>query len=438
VAAGFGLLEQGVQGLGNAFAGGAAKADDASTVFFNPAGLTRLPGTQVQMAVHIIMPSTRFDNGGATLNAAFGMGEQTSATLSGGNGGDAGEVGVVPNFYYAQQLTERLHLGLGVNVPFGLSTKYKNGWVGRYHALESELQTININPSLAFKMHPGLSIGMGLNVQYIRARLTNAIDQSGLCLGLAASRRIPGALCAKAGLVTPGSTATDAEAELDDATDISLGYNVGVLLTPLPSTRFGIHYRSHIRHELEGKATFKRVNATFAGATGLLVKQDLNAKITLPESVSFSVYHQFHTQWAGMVDISWTRWSRFDQLVVKFDGGQPTLAQPQNWDDSWRYALGVSYTPDAHWTFRLGTAYDETPIPNAALRTPRIPGADRYWISAGVSYDYADTVGVDIGYAHLFVDDANINNTEVSTGHVLTGTYRADANIFSAQLRYQF
>jgi long-chain fatty acid transport protein len=118
-AAGFALFEQSVQGLGNAFAGGAASADDASTVFFNPAGLTRLPGRQAQMAVHLIVPSIQLKNAGVTLNRASTAGLQTPGNLMGGNGGDAGAVGVVPNFYYAHQLTARLHAGLGVNAPFG-------------------------------------------------------------------------------------------------------------------------------------------------------------------------------------------------------------------------------------------------------------------------------------------------------------------------------
>ncbi|MDH3600615.1 MAG: outer membrane protein transport protein, partial [Candidatus Tectomicrobia bacterium] len=272
-AAGFAILEQSVKGLGGAFAGGAAIAEDASTVFFNPAGLTRLRGVQTEAALHIIIPSFRFKNQGSALNGALTGGVPMPGTLSGGNGGDAGEVGAVPNVYYAHQLTDRLHVGLGVNVPFGLSNEYRDGWVGRYHALRSELSAINVNPSLAFKATSFLSIGAGLNIQYVKARLTSAIDQSALCLGLAARGRVPSTLCASAGLVTPGNVATDAEIDLDDATDISLGYNVGVLFTPTSSMRFGVHFRSAIRHELEGDAKFDRVNTTLSNTTGLLVDQ---------------------------------------------------------------------------------------------------------------------------------------------------------------------
>jgi long-chain fatty acid transport protein len=437
-AAGFAILEQSVKGLGHAFAGRAAIAEDASTIFFNPAGLTRLPGMRLEAAANIIIPSAKFDNEGSALNAAFTGGMPTAGTLMGGDGGDAGEVGLIPNLYYAHQITQRLYAGLGINAPFGLTNDYREGWVGRYHALKSELLTINVNPTLAVKLNPTISVGAGVNIQYIKARLTNAIDQSGVCLGLAAGSRVPEALCASAGLVSPGNPATDAEIDLDDATDTSVGYNIGVLLTPVESTRFGVHYRSEIRHELEAKATFNRVNAVFSEATGLLVNQDAKAKVTLPESLSMSVYHQINAQWGVMADITWTRWSRFDELVIEFEGTQPTQVQPQNWDDSFMYSVGVRYTPNDRWTLRVGLAYDETPIPSAEDRNPRIPGNDRFWMALGASYQVADKISIDMGYAHLFIEDIEINNTEVSTGHVLTGRYEAAVNIFSAQVSYHF
>lgn len=437
-AAGFAINEQSVKGLGSAFASGAALAEDASTVFFNPAGLTRLRGIRAEAAAHIIVPSAKFTNQGSALNSAFTGGMRVPGTLSGGDGGDAGDVALVPNIYYAHELTDRLYAGLGVNAPFGLKTEYDDGWVGRYHALTSELQTINVNPSLAFKVNQYISIGAGLNIQYIDARLTSAIDQSVACLGLVAAGTVPSALCAGTGLMTPGNVATDANVDIDDATDISFGYNVGVLITLARSTRFGIHFRSKIRHKLEGAAEFSNVNTAFSDATGLFVNQDATATITLPETVSISAYQQLTAQWSVLLDITWTNWSRFDELVVNFEGGQPPLVQPQNWDDSFRYALGVQYTPSLHWTFRTGVAYDETPVPNAEDRNPRIPDEDRFWIAVGASYQFSDRLSFDVGYAHLFFKDPDINNTDVSTGHILTGEYDADANIFSAQLSYRF
>ena len=150
--AGFALIEQGVSGLGNAFAGNSASAEDASTIYFNPAGLTRLSGTQYNVGAHVIAPSAKFRDRGSSINPALG-----GSTLFGGTGGDGGERGVAPNFYYARDLTGDIRFGLGVNAPFGLATKYNDGWRGRYHAIKSELITVNINPAIAFKATDQLS-----------------------------------------------------------------------------------------------------------------------------------------------------------------------------------------------------------------------------------------------------------------------------------------
>lgn len=166
--AGFALIEQGVKGLGNAYAGGAASADDATTIFFNPAGMTRLDGNQVVAGVHLIMPYANFENEGST--------HVSGAPLRGDDDGNGVNSKLVPNFYYSRKVSDRFSVGIGVNSPFGLATEYDKGWVGRYHAIKSDLLTININPSAAYKVTDKLSIGAGFNVQYLNAELSNAVD----------------------------------------------------------------------------------------------------------------------------------------------------------------------------------------------------------------------------------------------------------------------
>jgi len=142
-AAGFALVEQNASGLGNAYAGQAASAQDASTIFFNPAGMTLLPDAQLVVAGHLIQPSAKF-------SGTF------SAPVGGGQGGDAGGLAFVPNLYFALPLTSSVSLGVGINAPFGLKTDYDAGWVGRFQALKSDLKTINVNPSIAWKLNrPG-------------------------------------------------------------------------------------------------------------------------------------------------------------------------------------------------------------------------------------------------------------------------------------------
>ncbi len=441
-AAGFALLEQSVKGLGAAFSNSAA-VEDASTVFFNPAGLTELRGTQIQAAGHVIAPSATFRDGGSALSAPPG------AALIGPNGGEAGVVALAPNLYLHHQIESwgngRAHFGFGINAPFALKTDSDEGWVGRYHALTSSVRTLNFTPSLSYELSDRLSIGAGASAQRIDARLTKAIDQSTVCLGLAGAGAVPGGAgtCVGLGLGVPAAAAADANSDLRGARDWSFGWNVGVLWKPWPSTRVGLHYRSKISHELEGDAVLSGVNPNLAavtvavpGVTGL-VNQAGTAKITLPESASLHVYHALNDRWAVHGDISWTRWSRFQELTVNFaDGTRST--DPQDWDNSLRYSGGVTFRPDSKWTLRAGLGFDESPIPSATRRTPRIPDEDRTWVSIGASYEWNDRWSVDAAFTHLFVDDPEVRNVETTTGHVLVGRYEAEVDMGAVQVIYRF
>src|SRR5262245_2719385 len=173
----FGLAEQSASGVGNAFAGGAAVAEDASTIYFNPAGMTRLPGRQVVGAIHAIKPNIEFNNTGSTLAPAQG--------LLGGNGGDAGNLAWVPNAYLSWQLNDRWFVGIGLNAPFGLKTEWEQNWVGRFHAIESEFKTINVNPSVAFKLTDQVSLGAGVSWQRAEATLTQAVNYAAVAAAAA-------------------------------------------------------------------------------------------------------------------------------------------------------------------------------------------------------------------------------------------------------------
>ncbi|MGH8487852.1 MAG: OmpP1/FadL family transporter [Gammaproteobacteria bacterium] len=217
--------------------------------------------------------------------------------------------------------------------------------------------------------------------------------------------------------------------------DWSFGYNVGVLLEPSKATRIGVHYRSHVEHEVGGEADFTVPVPAFAAAAGAFQDTGASTTLDLPDSVSLSAYHQLDDRLAVLGDITWTHWSRFDQIVVHFDNPrQPLVVTPQDWEDVFRYALGITYHPEGPVILRSGVAYDETPVPNARLRSPRIPDQDRVWLTFGATYRYSEAVSLDVGYAHLFIDDAGIDNTEVNTGHVLSGDFKGEIDIIAAQL----
>lgn len=425
--AGFALIEQSASGMGNAYAGSAASAEDASTVFFNPAGLTRLDGRQLVVAGHIVSTSADFSG-----SASDALGNP----VSGGDGGDAGDTALIPNLYYAMPLREDLVFGLGLNAPFGLKTEYDDGWVGRYHALTSEVMTLNINPSLGWQATPKLSLGAGVSAQYIEAELSQAIDQGSACYGnvisqggnLAAAQ----ASCDPLGLTPQGADAT-AEIEGDDW---SFGFNLGLLYEIQPGSRIGLAYRSRIKQDLKGDASFTNAHTLFT-SQGVFVPTDVSAGVTLPESASLSLSHELNDRWTLLADYTWTRWEHFDELRIEFDSNQPDAVTPENWSNSNRYSLGVNYRHNSAWLLRAGVAFDEEPIPDAQARTPRIPGNDRRWLAVGASYSPSRAMRVDVGYAHLFIDDTDIDHTSASAG-TITGEYDSAVDILSAQLVWNF
>lgn len=383
-AAGFALVEQNASGLGNAYAGQAASAQDASTIFFNPAGLTMLPDRQVVMAGHLIKPQAEFTG---------------SSTQGGGDGGDAGGLAIVPNAYIAYRLTPDVHVGVGMNAPFGLKTEYDSTWAGRTQAIKSELKIINLNPTLAWKASETLSLGGGLSIQYAEAILSNSANGAGVA-------------------TVKGD-------------DFGWGFNVGLLWQPAAATRIGLTYRSEVDYTLKGDVEFSVATSANGAVT---------AATTLPDSASLSLFQKLSSKWDLLADVTWTGWSDFKELRIVRNGGALLVATPENWSDSYRYSVGANYRMDDKVTLRGGVAYDETPVSDA-FRTARIPDESRTWLAFGAQYRLSSKSTLDFGYAHLFVKDARINKTEPALGIAdvtLTGTYKASVDILSAQLAYSF
>ena len=382
-AAGFALIEQNASGLGNAYAGQAAVAQDASTIFFNPAGMTLLPDRQVVLAGHLIKPKSEFSG---EVEALF--------PVSGGQGGDAGGWALVPNAYFAYRLTPDVHLGVGLNSPFGLKTEYDADWIGRFQAIKSEVKTINLNPSIAYKLSDTLSLGAGLNVQWIEATLTNRIPTLGRPL-----------------VTIKGD-------------DYGWGYNLGALWQATPATRIGLSYRSEVDYTLEGTASTSDP-AVFNGP--------VTANITLPDSASLSLFHKLSPGWDLLADVTWTGWSDFDDLPIQ---GTVNKTTPENWEDILRYSLGATWHMSEKLSLRGGIAYDEAPVSDI-YRTPRIPDGARTWVAIGGQYRLSRKSVLDFGYAHLFVNDPGLQDAD-DNGTTLNGEYSSQVDILSAQITLNF
>ncbi len=415
-AAGFALIEQSASGMGNAFAGGAASAEDASTIFFNPAGMTYLPDSQLVIAAHAIKPSAEFNNHGShhALSPLLATG--------GGDGGDAGDWAFVPNFYFSRAVSDKVRLGIGISAPFGLKTEYNDDWVGRYQAIKSELKTININPSIAFKASDQLSLGLGISAMRAEADLTSAVD-FGTLLGAPHAR--------------------DGKARLE-GDDWGWGWNAGALFQVRSDTRIGVAYRSQVHQTLDGTVKYSNVPAALQAHPVLgpaLANGAITAKLTTPDSFSASVFHQVNDQWDVMADLTWTHWSKFENLTATRPSGAVVTSVPENWDNTIRVSIGGSYRYNDALKARIGMAYDESPVPSE-FRTPRIPDNDRTWLSLGANYKLTQAGSLDVGYTHIFVQDASLNKvTDTAVAALrdtLKGDYDSDVNILSVQYTHNF
>jgi long-chain fatty acid transport protein len=395
----FQIETQNASNLGTAYAGAASMATDASTGFYNPAGLTRLGTEQIAFSGVLINSRTTVtpSNTLSTFGAPF------SALSSKSNG-----YTLVPGLHYAKRINGNWVFGFNVASPFGLKNNYKVDSGVRYMATRSDLRTVDISPSLAYDFNNGFSLGAGVDVMYIIAKLDTRIAA-------------PGA----------PNAATDGFQE-NTASRFGLGWHVGALYEFTDSTRMGVHYRSQVHAKLKGDS----VQQTVLGSTS----QGVSSDIKIPETVTVSLYHDINDQWAVMADAFWTHWKRFDQLVLKFDD-QSTLTTPEQYKDRIRMALGAAYQYSEQWKFSVGTAADKTPVQDS-YRNVRLPDQNRYWGSLGAQYRFNKNLALDVGYAHIFSRKANINDkAPVATGTFqgaqrLQGTGRSKADLMGVQLTW--
>ena len=425
-AAGFALIEQSVPGMGTAYAGAAATADSVDTLYFNPAGMTRLPGTRAGAAVHLIEPNTEFNNEGTR--------DVVGNPILGGDGGDASDLAAVPHFYLTHQLNDKTWLGLAVNAPFGLTTEYKSDWVGRYHAIKSQVTTVNINPSIAFRVNDQFSLALGVSAMYLDGEFTNAVDFGLLNLPL------PGnPLAGWAGDPTVGAGDADGKLKMT-ADDWSWGGNVGLLYRAFR----GYPHRHPL--SLRGQTETRRETPSSAASAIQLCRgfsnTDVKVDVDLPATASLSGFHQLNREWAVVGDYTWTGWSSIPELRFKFDNSLPDGVTTFDWKDTSRVAIGTIYTPEnSDWTYRLGAAYDESPIKDAASRSARLPDADRIWLSVGAGFNPSADLRIDFGYAHLFKKDAKISKTATGEDQLrgaLNGSYEGSIDILSIEAQYTF
>jgi len=427
-AAFFQIAEQSASGIGNAFAGGAAATEDASVVWYNPAGMTRL-GQQLVVGGHLISPSFK-----TTVVSASAI---TTSPISGG-GGDPGESAFVPNLYYTRPITSSFSLGAGINAPFGLATEYDSTWAGRYHATRSEIKDLNANFSGAYKFNDMLSAGAGINYQQLNAELSQAVDFATICTALGAG---PSTACGALGGFNPNTNPNDGQAKVK-ADSNAWGYNLGILAQLTRDLRVGAAYRSKMKHSLSGNFDITTPGNAAAVAAGVgLVNSGAKADITLPATWSLSAFQQLGSQWALMADVTRTNWSALPELRIKFDSGQQDSVVTLNLKDVYRYSIGATYKPSTAWVLRMGVALDQSPTTDSAYRTPRLPDSDRTWLSLGAGFQASPALNLDFAYTYIKMDDSQVRKTATGENTFrgnLSADYTGTIQILSAQVRWMF
>lgn len=397
-ASGFALWEISASGQGLSYAGAAANTEDASVMWFNPAGLTEIQGGQAIAGMHYISPKTSFKNK-ATSNGLAPVGTNDDGAVD----------SFVPNFFLKGNYGDYAY-GLGVTVPFGSKIEYDDEWAGRYQGTNTHLKSLNLNANVATKLNDRVSIGAGINAQYVNLIMGQRINQ--------------------AALAQP-----DGNAEID-ADSIGYGFNLGVLAKLDDKTNLGFGYRSAITHNAKGKVEYKDVHPAVMAGGSLVDGSTVKSDVTLPASASLSLAHQTTGKLTLLADATWTGWKAYDQLVVEYSSGAADTESEQDYKDSMRYSLGAIYELGGDWTLKSGIAIDNSPVPDEDARSVRNPDNDRTWLSLGANYRVDDKVDFDFAYSHILAEDTTINKTQSSS--LVNGEYELGVGVFSAQLVWKY
>lgn len=413
-ASGFQLTaDQNMSGLGNAQAGSAAVAENASTIFFNPAGMTQLQEREFSGGIQAIMPSMKFSNGAS------------NATGLSGNGGNGGSAAFVPNAYLSWAVTRDLYLGVGLGAPFGLKSEYGHLWTGAAQSEHFGIKTLNINPSIAYRVTDQLSLGFGVDWQKFEAEY----------------RKVAGVN------LVPGVVNFAGVTSVLKARDTSWSWNAGALFKLSPATKIGVSYRAAVKYKLKGSNTLTS-DGTAEGNTalGLLNASvpsyvDASANLKLPEVWIFSIAHKLNGRWEVLTDLSRTGWSSIQRIDIIQSSGVPLTSINSAFRDTWRIAFGTNYQLNDAYKLKLGMAYDQTPVKGADTRMVSLPDNNRISLSAGVQWKSSETTSLDVGVAYVYFKKSPIHNDQtgerISAG-LVDGTFNNHAWLLGSQYSITF
>lgn len=401
-ASAFMLREGSAAAIGAALSGrtsGAGDAGDLSYAIHNPAALRHVRGIEVTFGVAGVIPVGEAQAGAAATAVAGALGFDTSD--------DYNESAVVPSLVVGWRATDELVLGLTVDSPFGLANEYDDDFIGAFDGVRSDLLTLTVTPIVAYDPVPGLTLAAGLAIQYADAELSNLLPT-----------------------LPPTSPPTFGVGDIS-GDGFAIGINLGAIFEPTETTTVGVNFQSGFGHELEG-----RFSDNFLNIGG----NDGRAEFDLPAVVSVGLTQEITDDLRVMAEGEWTHWSDFETLRITDQESLFVIDDPQEYDNSFMVAVGAEYDIDERLTIRGGVAYDQTPT-SAEFRTVRVPDGDRYWLSAGASYQITDRVGVDFGYTYIIIEDEEVR-LRTTAPAALTGAeidyVDRGVHLIAANLRYAF
>ena len=378
-AGGFALREQSAYGQGSSFAGVAA-GGSASSMYWNPATITQFDGKTAEQNITFVLPSSEIETTSATGPFA--------APLR--NSGSMGMFGIIPTGASVYQFSDRIYLGVSSSAPYGLATDANDDFSGRIFGSTGKVLSANISPTVGFKVTDQLSVAVGAQIQYFRARLNSPV--------------------------------TDLEGD-----DIGFGFTAGVLFTPTERTSFGIGFRSSVSHTLEGDAT-SQLNAAFTGGA--------SAKLKTPDLLTIGVRHKVNDRWTVMGGFEWANWSRLQQVTINYNT-TASITEDFHWDDGYYFSLGAEYDFSEQTQLRFGVGYELSPV-NDSNRGVRIPDNDRLWLSTGVSHMINDHFTLHAGYSLVLAKEGNISLTNPTLASSFTGKSTGFVNILSLGVTGKF
>jgi long-chain fatty acid transport protein len=410
-AAGFALWEGSARGnaLGDAVVG---RADDPSAVFYNPAGITQLPGLQVEAGATGIMTGGTVSSPGGTVNSP--LGPVPDPSLRGSQVVNS-DWALVPNMYLTYQASDRIWLGLGVFSPYGLSVRFPTNWFGAYNSYYSEVQSVDVNPNIAFKINDQLSVAAGFQAMEFGMDL----QQRGFVY--------------PASLVLPVSYFPTTQIKGDTW---GYGYNLAVHYKPCQWVAMGVSYRSKVTEGGDMNAYLRQRSALIPSGN---LYSATHASIDLPDSVDMGVVFYPSDSWSWEFGGTWTRWSDLNALVFTFDrpiyGVNPAV-QTKDWNDSWRFKTGIEYHLTPHVDLRTGYIFDQEVIPDSHADYV-LPSANRHYFCFGGGLHYGN-VSFDLSYTYVLIEDRTVTNSQ-SLGYINpTHQTGENANLIAGDITYRF